>query len=68
LLKGTKGELQNIIKEIYFTLCLDLKVLCLGQIQHNTSQSITLHISSMVVAASCYGYACHQQELGSFLE
>ena len=22
--------------------------------------------SSMVVAASCYGYACHRQELGSF--
>ena len=46
------------------TLCPEHKVLCLGQIQHN----VPLYMfSSMVVAASCYGYACHRQGLGSFI-
>jgi hypothetical protein len=29
--------------------------------------SVTLMFSSIVVAASCYGYACHWQGPGSFL-
>jgi hypothetical protein len=55
--KGTKVILQkNGAKKL--TLRPEYKVLCSGK--STTSTRTTLHIF-MVVAASCYGYACHRQ-------
>jgi hypothetical protein len=54
LQQGTKVKLQKMWQS-----CSLFVLITKCYVQYNTLLSTTLHISSTVVAASCYGYACN---------